>query len=174
MKSVKIKGDTAFFGVIMTKTNQNDSILMHFLQDRETEVKLLLLGYHKEIPVGTPIYGRGREAEDDDNADIIIDLNQRSHRIIGFATQYVQRKIKLNSADDFSIADYSDEKPIFGFENFEGLQFQELKKAFNLFRVIQMELNAEDRTKIGEGMVPKYIFGNAIKAYFDHYKVSTP
>ena len=172
MKSVKIKDDTAFFGVIMTKTHQNDSILMHFLQDRETEVKLLLHGYHKEIPVGTPIYGRGREADDDDgNVDIIIDLNQRSHRIIGFSTQYVQRKIKLNSADDFSIADYSDDKPIFGFENFEGLQFQELKKAFHLFRVIQMELDAEDRIKIGEGMVPKYIFGNAIKTYFDYYKV---
>ena len=169
---MKIKEDAAFFGVIMTKTSQRDSIFLLIIQDRNNVIKVQLRGIAKELPVGSPIYGRGKEALAKDGMDLLIDLSTESHRFISVNAKYLERNSKLNPADDFSNAELSDGKPIYGFENFERLDFNELRKTFNLFRVVRTELNGENRTKIAEGKVPRYIFGEAIKLYFENFKVS--
>ena len=172
MKIVKIKEESAFFGVLITEFSPMESKPLIFMQDRDTKLKVSIQGFTKTIPIGTAIYGRGHGDQNKEDREIKIDLKQERHRIIGISADYIQKNTRLNSADNFSCLMVSDGKPIFGFENFDGFDFKNLRETFNLFRVIRTELEGEDKNKIGSGMVPKYIFGEAIKFYFEEFKVN--
>ena len=171
MNKTKIKEDTAFFGVLITKFCPKESEPVFIMFDRYTKLKVSIQGFTKEIPVGTAIYGRGLEDRNDDDNQITVDLKQERHRIIGISAKYIQQNTMLNQLDAFSCSTVSDGKPIYGFENFDELNFKTLREAFNLFRVIRTELDGEDKKKIGNGIVPKYIFGEALKFYFEEFKV---
>ena len=172
MNTIKIKEDTAFFGVMMTKFTPKESNFAYILIDRETKLKAELKGLKDEIPPGSPIYGRGQEDQSDKDIDILIDTQKETHRLIGISADYIQQKSELNPAENFCDFAISDGKPIYGFEDFDGLNFKKLRESFNLFRVIRTELNGENIKKIGEGWVPKYIFGEAINMVFEEYKVN--
>ena len=171
MNIAKIKEDTAFFGVLITKFCPKESEPVFIMLNRHTKLKVAIHGFTKEIPVGTAVYGRGLEDQNDDDNQITIDLEQESHRMIGISAKYIQQNKMLHPADDFSCSTVGDGKPIYGFEDFDELSFKTLREAFNLFRVIRTELDGEDKKKIGSGMVPKYIFGEALKFYFEEFKV---
>lgn len=168
MNIVKIKEDTAFFGVLITEFCPKESEPVFILQDRYTKLKVSIQGFTKKIAIGTAVYGRGFE----DNNEINIDLTQETHRIIGINAKYIQRNKMLDSTDDFSCLAVNDGKPVYGFEDFDELNFKNLRDAFNLFRVVRTELDGEDKHKIGSGIVPKYIFGEALEFYFEEFKVS--
>ena len=172
MKLFQIKEETAFFGVIMTKFDPKNSDFLIILQDRNTFFNVRLENYIKTIPAGTPIYGRGLKYPNDEKLDLMIDLNQFSHRVIGFSSQFIQKNSEVKSSDDFTHPDVSDGKPIFGFEDFSQLDYKNLRETYNLFRVISTELNAENLKKIGSGHVPKYIYGHAIEELFEIFKVN--
>ena len=171
MKIVKIKEESAFFGVLITEFSPMESKPLIFMQDRDTKLKVSIQGFTKTIPIGTAIYGRGHGDQNKEDREIKIDLKEESHRIIGISADYIQKNTRLNSADNFSCLMVSDEKPIFGFEDFDEFDFKKLRETFNLFRVIRTELDGEDKKKIESGMVPRYIFGEAIKSYFQDFKV---
>ena len=171
MNTTKIKEDTAFFGVLITKFCPKESESVFMMVDRYTKLKVSIQGFTKEIPVGTAIYGRGLEDQNNDENEITIDLKQERHRMIAISAKYIQHNTMLRPADDFSCSTISDGKPIYGFEDFDELNFKTLREAFNLFRVIRTELDGEDKKKIGSGIVPKYIFGEALNFYFEEFKV---